>query len=76
MFQEGGAVSDNTRVAMNEFIPDISYDLPTFDGKTKERQYSMSNMPMSEQELFNIAMGMATPASVMGSIGKKGFKGC
>ena len=68
MFQEGGAVSDNTRVAMNEFIPDISYDLPTFDGKTKERQYSMSNMPMSDEEMMDIAMGMATPGSANGFI--------
>ena len=74
MFQEGGAVSDNTRVAMNEFMPDISYDLPTFDGKTKERQYSMSNMPMSDEEMMDIAMGMATPGSAMGSLAKKASK--
>lgn len=74
MFQEGGAVSDNTRVAMNEFIPDISYNLPTFDGKTKERQYSMSNMPMSDEEMMDIAMGMATPGSAIGSLAKKASK--
>ena len=56
MFQGGGAVSDKTRVAMNEFIPDISYSLPTFDGKTKERQDSMSNMPMSDEEMMDIAI--------------------
>ena len=73
-YQDGGAVSDNTRVAMNEFMPDISYDLPTFDGKTKERQYSMSNMPMSDEEMMDIAMGMATPGSAMGSLAKKASK--
>jgi len=75
MFQEGGSVSDNTRVAMNEFMPDISYDFPTFDGKTKERQYSMSNMPMSDEEMMDIAMGMATPGSAIGSLGRKALKG-
>ena len=70
-YQAGGAVPDKTRAAMSEYIPELSYDLPTFDGKTKQPQYSMSNMPMSNEEMMQIVMDMAIPASAIGSIGKK-----
>jgi len=73
-YQEGGVVPDKTRIGMSEYIPELSYDLPTFDGKTKQPQYSMSNMPMSQKELLDIAMGMATPGSAIGSIGKRASK--
>ena len=68
--QEGGAVADRTRVAQN-FIPTESLNLPLVNLLNPRQAGSVSRAPMTNEEIMQIVMDVATPGAVMGSIGKK-----
>lgn len=63
--QRPTAPSDATRVEEEEYIPQLripGQDQNFYDKEpAPKRETSMSNMPMSKEELFDMAMGMVSP---------------
>jgi hypothetical protein len=70
MYQEGGAVADRTKVAQT-FIPTESLNLPLANLANPRQSGSVSRAPMTNEEIMQIVMDVATPGAVVGSIGKK-----
>ena len=71
--QEGGMVADKTRVSQT-YYPTESLNLPMANLASPMNVGSVSQAPMSNQDIAQIVMDIATPGSVIGSIGKKAAK--
>ena len=71
--QEGGMVADRTRVSQT-YYPTESLNLPMANLASTMNVGSVSQAPMSNQDIAQIVMDIATPGSVIGSIGKKAAK--
>tara|TARA_R100001163_G_scaffold7679_1_gene7974 strand:- start:2086 stop:3573 length:1488 start_codon:yes stop_codon:yes gene_type:complete len=71
--QEGGMVADRTRVSQT-YYPTESLNLPMANLASPINVGSVSQAPMSNQDIAQIVMDIATPGSVIGSIGKKAAK--
>ena len=70
MYQEGGTVADRTRVAQT-FIPTESLNLPLANLAVPRESGSISRAPMTNEEIMQMVMDIATPGAVIGSVGKK-----
>ena len=71
--QEGGMVADKTRVSQT-YYPTESLNLPMANLASPINVGSISQAPMSNEDIAQIVMDIATPGSVIGSIGKKAAK--
>ncbi len=69
-YQDGGAVADKTRVSQT-YYPTESLNLPMANLASPINVGSISQAPMSNEDMFQIVMDVAMPGSVIGSISRK-----
>lgn len=69
-YQEGGVVPDNTRVSQT-YYPTGSLDLPLANLASPVEVGSISQAPLSNRDIAQIVMDIATPGAMIGSLGKK-----
>ena len=70
-YQEGGAVADRTRVSQTYYPPEETLNLPMADLVSPSVAGSISQAPLSDEEMMQIVMDVAVPGAAIGSIGKK-----
>jgi len=68
--QEGGMVADRTRVSQT-YYPTESLNLPLANLASPVEVGSISQAPISDKDIAEIVMDIATPGAVIGSLGKK-----
>ena len=68
--QEGGMVADRTRVSQT-YYPTESLNLPLANLASPVEVGSISQAPISNKDIAEIVMDIATPGAVIGSLGKK-----
>tara|TARA_R100001594_G_scaffold11484_1_gene25946 strand:- start:7 stop:2007 length:2001 start_codon:yes stop_codon:yes gene_type:complete len=68
--QEGGMVADKTRVSQT-YYPTESLNLPLANLASPVEVGSISQAPISNKDIAEIVMDIATPGAVIGSLGKK-----